>query len=74
MGLDAEVEQFFSESFVGYHVFEQESGDARFGLDLSGLESADKRGIKVLRSLGAEGAELHDASLYNRHFLKEKMP
>ena len=43
-------------------------------LDLSGLLSAEKAGIEVLRSLQAEGAELHGASHYIRRLLEEETP
>ena len=38
-------------------------------LDLSGLSSADKDGIRTLRRLSAEGAELFGASPYVRQLL-----
>ena len=41
-------------------------------LDLSGLLSADKDGIDALRSLRAEGAELHGPSPYVSHLLNEE--
>lgn len=34
--LDAEVKQIMAEGFVGYRVFEQDHGNARFGIDLLG--------------------------------------
>ena len=43
-------------------------------LDLSGLLSADKAGIEVLRSLQLEGAELYGASPYIRRLLEDETP
>ena len=43
-------------------------------LDLSGLLSADEAGIELLRTLQAEGAELHGASPYFRQLLEEETP
>lgn len=43
-------------------------------LDLSGLLSADGAGIELLRSLQAEGAELHSASPYIRRLLEKETP
>ncbi len=40
-------------------------------LDLSGLRSADRDGIEVLRALAAEGAELTGASPYILRLLEE---
>ena len=40
-----------------------------FTLDLDGLMSADADGVETLRSLAAEGAELHGASPYIRQLL-----
>ena len=40
-------------------------------LDLSGLRSADRDGIEVLRSLAAEGAELTGASPYVQLLLEQ---
>ena len=41
-------------------------------LDLSGLQSADDEGLRVLRSLSANGAKLVGASPYIRQLLDEK--
>ena len=41
-------------------------------LDLSGVLSADKAGIELLRTLQAKGAELYGASPYIRRLLGEK--
>ena len=43
-------------------------------LDLSGLRSADGAGIAALRSLQAQGAQLHGASPYIRRLLEEETP
>jgi hypothetical protein len=43
-------------------------------LDLSGLLSADEAGIELLRSLQAEGAELHGVSTFIRRRLEEEKP
>ena len=43
-------------------------------LDLSGLRSADKVGIEILRSLQAQGVELRGASPYIRRLLEEETP
>ena len=40
-------------------------------LDLSGLRSADEAGIEAIRSLRAEGAQLHGASPHVRQLLKQ---
>lgn len=41
-------------------------------LDLSGLQSADDEGLRVLRSLSANGAKLVGASPYIRQLLDER--
>ena len=41
-------------------------------LDLSGLQSADDEGLRVLRYLSANGAKLVGASPYIRQLLDEK--
>ncbi len=48
-----------------------ESANAPWCLDLSGLRSADKDGIRALRSLLESGAELHGADPYVRQLLCE---
>ena len=48
------------------------SGGFSQQLDLSGLLSADKAGIELLRTLQAKGAELYGASPYIRRLLGEK--
>ena len=47
------------------------SGGFSQRLDLSGLLSADKAGIELLRSLQAKGTELYGASPYIRRVLGE---
>ena len=41
-----------------------ESADPPLRLDLSGLRSADRDGIRALQSLSEAGAEVHEASPY----------
>ncbi len=48
-----------------------ESVDPPVRLDLSGLFSADRDGIRTLRSLSEQGAELHGASPYINQLLLE---
>jgi hypothetical protein len=48
------------------------SGGFSQQLDLSGLLSADKAGIELLRTLQAKGAELYGASDYIRRLLEEE--
>ena len=48
-----------------------ESARPRLRLDLSGLKSADRDGMRELRSLSETGAELHGASPYIRQLLLE---
>ena len=47
------------------------SANSPFRLDLSGLQSADRDGIRALRSLSEAGAELHGANPYIRQLLIE---
>ncbi len=48
-----------------------ESANPPLRLDLSGLRSADRDGIRALRSLSEAGAELRGASPYIRQLLLE---
>jgi hypothetical protein len=48
-----------------------ESANPPLRLDLSGLRSADRDGIRALRSLSEAGAELHGANAYIRQLLLE---
>ena len=48
-----------------------ESVDPPLHLDLSGLFSADRDGIRALRSLSEAGAELHGANPYINQLLLE---
>ncbi len=48
-----------------------ESANPPLRLDLSGLRSADRDGIRALRSLSEAGAELHGANSYIRQLLLE---
>jgi hypothetical protein len=48
-----------------------ESATPPLRLDLSGLLSADRDGIRALQSLSEAGAELHGASAYIRQLLLE---
>ena len=50
------------------------SGEFPLRLDLYGLRSADGAGIELLRSLQAEGADLHGATPYVRRLLEEETP
>ncbi len=40
-------------------------------LDLSDLQSLDETGVEAIRSIRAEGAEIHGASIYVRRLLGE---
>ena len=48
-----------------------ESANSPLRLDLSGLRSADRDGIRALQSLSKVGAELHGASPYINQLLLE---
>ncbi len=48
-----------------------ESANPPLCLDLSGLRSADRDGIRALQSLSEAGAELHGASPYINRLLLE---
>jgi len=48
-----------------------ESADPPLRLDLSGLRSADRDGIRALQSLSEAGTELHGASPYINQLLLE---
>jgi hypothetical protein len=47
------------------------SANSPIRLDLSGLQSADRDGIRALQSLSEAGAELHGASPYINQLLLE---
>ena len=48
-----------------------DSANRPLRLDLSGLRSAERDGIRALQSLSEAGAELHDASPYINQLLLE---
>ncbi len=48
-----------------------DSANRPLRLDLSGLRSAERGGIRALQSLSEAGAELHGASLYINQLLLE---
>ncbi len=50
---------------------ECQSVDAPLRLDLSGLKSADPKGIELLRSLSVKAAELYGASAFIKKLLEE---
>ncbi len=63
------IEGRLEKEFVPDLWAESRGADKTLRLDLSGLQSADRAGIRALRSLRAEGAVLAGASPYVRELL-----
>jgi hypothetical protein len=63
------VEGRLEAAFVPDLLTESRPGESAMRLDLSGLQSADKEGLRAIRFLRADGAELDGASPYIRELL-----